>query len=238
MPEDPTSTTPNYARRRLVRNLIGATALVGGLAVFAGPGLSVLLPKTDTTTVAGPALAAPAAPGAKAAPKDTILDKEIDRALAHLSSHGSLDDWSPKNPAVDAVALGDGAVLSATVDGRCLMGGILNGQAMAVDVDPTGTACTQKELAGARAAMDTSSAEADMARQLLTPAADTARFWSSSMITGGTPSFEGMPAEIIPGVTATVKDGGRIVVLQARYNDACAAREIHVNGQERDRSCS
>lgn len=239
MTDPSTSPTPNYARRRLVRNLIGTAALIGGLAVFAGPGLSMLLPRTDnTTTVAGPALAAPAAPHSTTPTERTIVDKEIDRALKHLATNGTLDDWSPKNATVHAVALGDGAVLSATVDGLCLMGGILNGQPMAVDVDPSGTACTQTELDNARAAMDTSSLAADMAEQKLTPAADTARFWSSSMISGGSPSFHGLPTQIIPGVTATVKNNGRIVVLESRYNDACAAREIHLNGKERERSCS
>lgn len=77
----------------------------------------------------------------------------LEDAAAHWRAHATFRGWPGTTGYL--VAAGDTTVVvSADLDGRCWMGGIVDLGAPTVQMDPTGQACTTEAVAEVQAALD------------------------------------------------------------------------------------
>lgn len=86
-------------------------------------------------------------------------------AVSMLARSGTLDGFTPSDPAVLVAAHGRDAVFAAVVDSTCFVAGMVNGRPTPVASDPTGASCTPTEIVKASADLKRSDGAAAQNRQ-------------------------------------------------------------------------
>ena len=224
---------PSIYRRRRVYALAGVAAFITAvaLALTVGP----LAPHHS------PAALSAQQQSSKVLTQDATLDintiaaGDQKRAAAMLTSKGSLDGFTITASNVRVAASGKAAVISRVHAGACYMYGILDGAPTATQVDASGAACTDTEIAKAQKSLDEQTialeqVDAETAQSAFTSASDTVMYYASKNFDdAGVPSLTGLPADLGSGVRV-VANHGSYVTTQATINGVCKSAELGADG--------
>ena len=234
-PEDaaPVSNTPDvYARRRTVF-AASAVAAVAALVWFftAGPAALHKSPAVQAAT--------------KSVEGTTAQDATIDinqlaaadqkKATQQLAKSGTLDGFTLTDKSIRVAASGSAAVMSRTMGPACYMYAVMDGNPTAVQVDPTGAACTDAEIGKAQKALEAQTimvdqTNAEAAQSAFTTASDSVVYYASKNFDStGNPSLNGLPDDLGSGVRV-VANHDTYVVAQTTIGGMCKSAELSTDG--------
>jgi len=220
-----------HAHRRLV-GLVLLAAI--GLIYFALHAQSIV--PNPTTTATSPAVAAlgngtSSFPGTPPnTPATAQINTELAQAAAWYSAHNTYTGWP--TPASAQVAQGpDQLAIAQTISGVCYYGTLSPGSPPKVVTDATGSYCAPGAAAMAQQAMNiTASVQTATADQALYQAATTAQQLAQRQGSAQSPSFTGLPALGVSGVTVVSSSSTSLILQTALASGGCQVVTVPVSG--------